>query len=158
MMPNCRVLLERLGSSKTAISHKKRREANCNSRARCTSISFSSDSVMASTSGNALEPTVLEHGKTEHTVHRETKDTDKGDLATVDTGYNESDIIADLPPAEGKKALWKVDIRLVPLLAVSGDEAYFHPAQSKLSKKLRCCTWLPSSTEVTCRSQGQVLP
>jgi hypothetical protein len=72
---------------------------------------------MASTSDNA---TALEHGKTEHMIHHETKGTVNGDLATLDAGYNESDVIANLPPAEGKKALRKVDIRLVPLLAVSG--------------------------------------
>lgn len=81
---------------------------------------------MAPTSGDALEPTALEYGKTDHTVHHETKHPVIGDLTTLDAGYNESDIIADLPPAEGKKALRKVDVRLVPLLAVSGDEACFY--------------------------------
>jgi len=49
---------------------------------------------------------------------RETKDMETDNLATLDTGYTESDIVADLPPAEGKRALRKVDFRLVPLLAV----------------------------------------
>jgi hypothetical protein len=83
---------------------------------------------MAPTSGDALEPTALESGKTEHTIHHETKDTGKGHLATLDAGYNESDIATELTPAEGKRALWKVDIRLVPLLAVSGDGVCFRLA------------------------------
>lgn len=49
---------------------------------------------------------------------RETKDMGTDNLATLDTGYTESDVVADLPPAEGKRALRKVDFRLVPLLAV----------------------------------------
>jgi hypothetical protein len=60
---------------------------------------------MAPTSGDALEPAALEYGKTDHTVHHETKDPVNGDLNTLDAGYN---------------------VRLVPLLAVSGDEACFH--------------------------------
>jgi hypothetical protein len=85
---------------------------------------------MAPTSGDALEPTALESGKTEHTnpIHHETKDTGNGHLATLDAGYNESDIATELTPAEGKRALWKVDIRLVPLLAVSGDGVCFRLA------------------------------
>lgn len=43
---------------------------------------------------------------------------ERSELATLDAGYTESDIIADLPPAEGLRALRKVDYRLVPLLAV----------------------------------------
>ena len=50
-------------------------------------------------------------------IHTE-ESTAKGELATLDTGYTESDVIADLPPAEGLRALRKVDYRLVPLLAV----------------------------------------
>jgi hypothetical protein len=51
------------------------------------------------------------------TVHTEDT-TAKGELATLDAGYTESNVIADLPPAEGHRALRKVDYRLVPLLAV----------------------------------------
>lgn len=50
-------------------------------------------------------------------VHTE-RSTAKDELATLDAGYTESDVIADLPPAEGLRALRKVDYRLVPLLAV----------------------------------------
>ena len=50
-------------------------------------------------------------------VHTEGS-TVKNELATLDAGYTESDVIADLPPAEGLRALRKVDYRLVPLLAV----------------------------------------
>ena len=50
-------------------------------------------------------------------VHTEDS-TAKGELATLDAGYTESDVTADLPPAEGLRALRKVDYRLVPLLAV----------------------------------------
>ena len=50
-------------------------------------------------------------------VHTEDS-TAKSELATLDAGYTESDVIADLPPAEGLRALRKVDYRLVPLLAV----------------------------------------
>ncbi|KAM0721089.1 hypothetical protein Q7P37_003375 [Cladosporium fusiforme] len=44
------------------------------------------------------------------------KDIARGELATLDAGY--SHVIADLPHAEGKRALRKIDYRLVPLLAV----------------------------------------
>lgn len=74
---------------------------------------------MVATNSKALDPRALERGKADLTTHHEAKDISNGDLATLDAGYNESDVIADLPPAEGKKALRKVDIRLVPLLAVS---------------------------------------
>jgi hypothetical protein len=96
---------------------------------------------MASTSGNVLEPAALEHGKTEHTIHHETKDTGNGDLATLDAGYNESDIVADLPPAAGKKALRKVDVRLVPLLAVSGNRGKRASCMRKgiAENESRCC-------------------
>lgn len=57
---------------------------------------------MAPTGESTLEPTSLEHGKTD-TTHHETKDAGNGELATLDAGYNESDIVADLPPAAGKK-------------------------------------------------------
>lgn len=67
----------------------------------------------------------IEDGKAEYTTLHETKETGNRDLATLDAGYNESDVIADLPPAEGKKALRKVDIRLVPLLAVSEERQAF---------------------------------
>lgn len=56
-----------------------------------------------------------------HDAHKAThteESTAKGELATLDAGYTESDVIADLPPAEGLRALRKVDYRLVPLLAV----------------------------------------
>lgn len=49
---------------------------------------------------------------------RETKGVGTDNLATLYTGYTESDIVADLPPAEGKRALRKIDFRLVPLLEV----------------------------------------
>jgi hypothetical protein len=108
---------------------------------------------MAPTSGDALEPTALEYGKTDHTVHHETKHPVIGDLTTLDAGYNESDIIADLPPAEGKKALRKVDIRLVPLLAVSGNRgkcgSYIRKGVAE--NEIRCCIWSLSSTGATCR-------
>lgn len=84
---------------------------------------------MGSTGNDGLEATTVEHGKAEHTTLHEAKETDNGGLATLDAGYDESDVIADLPPAEGKKALRKVDMRLVPLLAVSTD----HLARRKLS-------------------------
>jgi hypothetical protein len=58
----------------------------------------------------------IEHGTSEP-LHAENS-TVKGELATLDAGYSESDVIADLPPAEGLRALRKVDYRLVPLLAV----------------------------------------
>lgn len=48
-------------------------------------------------------------------VH-DAKDISKGELATLDAGY--SHVIAELPAIEGKRALRKVDYRLVPLLAV----------------------------------------
>jgi len=51
------------------------------------------------------------------TAHTENS-TAKGELATLDAGYTESDVIAELPPGEGLRALRKVDYRLVPLLAV----------------------------------------
>lgn len=44
------------------------------------------------------------------------KQNEKGGLATLDAGC--SHVIADLPPAEGKRALRKIDYRLVPLLTV----------------------------------------
>ena len=50
-------------------------------------------------------------------IHRE-RSAVKGELATLDAGFTESDVIADLPPAEGLRALRKVDYGLVPLLAV----------------------------------------
>jgi hypothetical protein len=50
--------------------------------------------------------------------HHETGSIAKVELATLDAGYSESDIIIDLPPAEGRRALKKVDYRLVPLLAI----------------------------------------
>jgi hypothetical protein len=51
-------------------------------------------------------------------AHHEIVSITKDELATLDAGYSESDIIADLPPAEGRRALRKVDYRLVPLLAI----------------------------------------
>jgi hypothetical protein len=50
--------------------------------------------------------------------HHEAGTIAKGELATLDAGYSESDIIVELPPAEGRCALRKVDYRLVPLLAI----------------------------------------
>ena len=38
------------------------------------------------------------------------------ELVTVEKGY--TNFMAELPPAEGKRALRKVDYRLIPLLAV----------------------------------------
>lgn len=46
-------------------------------------------------------------------VHTE-ESTAKGELATPDAGYTESDVITDLPPAEGLRVLRKVEYRLVP--------------------------------------------
>lgn len=66
-------------------------------------------------SGMTRDDTV-EHGNS-HALHTEDA-LAKGELATLDAGYTESDVIADLPPAEGLRALRKVDYRLVPLLAV----------------------------------------
>jgi len=57
-------------------------------------------------------------GKDAHDAVHTEDSTEKGELATLDAGYTESDVIVDLPPAEGLRALRKVDYRLVPLLAV----------------------------------------
>jgi hypothetical protein len=57
-------------------------------------------------------------GNDAHDVVHTEDSTEKGELATLDAGYTESDVIAELPPAEGLRALRKVDYRLVPLLAV----------------------------------------
>lgn len=54
---------------------------------------------------------------THQAVHAEGS-TAKGELATLDTRYTKSDVIADLPAVEGLRALRKIDCRLVPLLAV----------------------------------------
>lgn len=67
------------------------------------------------------ESGMIKNGATGHDAHEAThteESTAKGELATLDAGYTESDVIADLPPAEGLRALRKVDYRLVPLLAV----------------------------------------
>jgi hypothetical protein len=45
------------------------------------------------------------------------KDDSSGEeLITVEKGY--TDVIAELPPAEGRRILKKVDFRLVPLLSI----------------------------------------
>ena len=76
---------------------------------------------MAEKSDVSPESGLIKNGTTGHddhqTVHTEGS-TAKSELATLDDGYTESDVIADLPPAEGLRALRKVDYRLVPLLAV----------------------------------------
>ena len=52
----------------------------------------------------------MEHPGTTLTKPNHTEDsTAKGELATLDAGYTESDVIADLPPAEGLRVLRKVD-------------------------------------------------
>jgi hypothetical protein len=61
--------------------------------------------------GVTVDPAVAE-------VHHEDKSTKKSDLAILDAGCTESDVIADLPLAQGKRVLRKIDYRLVPLLAV----------------------------------------
>jgi len=76
---------------------------------------------MAEKNDVSPESGMTKNGTPGHTAHEaiHTEDsTAKGELATLDAGYTESDVIADLPPAEGLRALRKVDNRLVPLLAV----------------------------------------
>ena len=97
-------------------------------------------SNMASTNDNMQEPKALEDGRAEYTTLHETQETVNGDLATLDAGYNESDVIADLPPAAGKKALRKVDIRLVPLLAVSEKRQALYVCRRLSENELRYCT------------------
>jgi hypothetical protein len=76
---------------------------------------------MTEKTDSSAESGLAEGGISEHSgfnaVHAE-RPTVKNELATLDAGYTESDVIADLPPAEGLRALRKVDYRLVPLLAV----------------------------------------
>jgi hypothetical protein len=85
-------------------------------------IGFLSTSyTMAEKSDVSPESGVPKSGTAGHDAHEAVHtevSTSKGELATLDAGYTESDIIADLPPAEGLRALRKIDYRLVPLLAV----------------------------------------
>lgn len=77
--------------------------------------------TMAEKSDVSPESGMIKNGITGHDAHEAIhtdESTAKGELATLDAGYTESDVIADLPPAEGLRALRKVDHRLVPLLAV----------------------------------------
>jgi len=78
---------------------------------------------MAEKSDVSPESGMIKDATTRHDAHEavhteEAAENEKGGLATLDTGYTESDVIADLPPAEGLRALRKVDYRLVPLLAI----------------------------------------
>jgi hypothetical protein len=76
---------------------------------------------MAATSNGSPRSMDIKDITVDHTAsesHHETGSTAKGELATLDAGYSESDVIVDLPPAEGRRALRKVDYRLVPLLAI----------------------------------------
>lgn len=76
---------------------------------------------MAEKSDVSAESGMAKNGTAGHDAHEavHTEDsTANGGLATLDAGYSESDVIVDLPPAEGLRALRKVDYRLVPLLAV----------------------------------------
>lgn len=76
---------------------------------------------MADTNNSSPESSNTKEVAVHHTASEalhETGSIAKGELATLDAGYTESDVIADLPPAEGRRALRKVDFRLVPLLAV----------------------------------------
>lgn len=76
---------------------------------------------MAEKNDASPESGMIENGTSGHDAREaiQTEDsTEKGEFVTLDAGYTESDVIADLPPAEGLRALRKVDYRLVPLLAV----------------------------------------
>jgi hypothetical protein len=76
---------------------------------------------MAEKSDVSPESGMTKSGMAGHDAHAAVHTGDstaKDGLATLDAGYAESDVIADLPPAEGLRALRKVDYRLVPLLAV----------------------------------------
>ena len=77
--------------------------------------------TMAEKNDVSPESDMIKNGTTGYdapqAVHTE-ESTAKSELATLDAGFTESDVIADLPPAEGLRALRKVDYRLVPLLAV----------------------------------------
>jgi hypothetical protein len=76
---------------------------------------------MATTNNNSPQSVddkdfTFDHAASE--PHHEIGSIAKDELATLDAGYSESDVIIDLPPAEGRRALRKVDYRLVPLLAI----------------------------------------
>jgi hypothetical protein len=76
---------------------------------------------MATTNNGSPQSTEVKDVAVDHTAsepHHETGSIAKGELATLDAGYSESDVIIDLPPVEGRRALRKVDYRLVPLLAI----------------------------------------
>jgi hypothetical protein len=76
---------------------------------------------MAEKSDVSPESGVSKSGTAGHDAHEAVHAKDSavnGELVTLDAGYTESDVIVDLPPAEGLRALRKVDYRLVPLLAV----------------------------------------
>ena len=77
--------------------------------------------TMAEKSDVSPESGMIKNGTTGYNAHQAVhteESTAKSELATLDAGFTESDVIADLPPAEGLRALRKVDYRLVPLLAV----------------------------------------
>lgn len=74
---------------------------------------------MAHSNDNLQETKDRNDGTVDYAIHEalhDDKDIAQGELATLDAGY--SHVIADLPAAEGKRALRKIDFRLVPLLAV----------------------------------------
>lgn len=77
---------------------------------------------MADSNKTKHDTKVHSDGTVDYAVHEalhDAKDIAKGDLTTLDAGY--SHVLADLPPAEGKRVLSKIDYRLVPLLAVSSN-------------------------------------
>lgn len=77
--------------------------------------------TMAEKSDVSPESGMIKNGTTGYDAHQAVhteESTDKSELASLDAGFTKSDVIADLPPAEGLRALRKVDYRLVPLLAV----------------------------------------
>lgn len=51
-----------------------------------------------------------------HTQENAIADVSSGELITVEKGY--TDVLAELPPEEARRALSKVDYRLVPLLSL----------------------------------------
>lgn len=74
---------------------------------------------MANTNGKLQETKDHNNDTVDYAIHEalhDDKDIAQGELATLDAGY--SHVIADLPPSEAKRALRKIDFRLVPLLAV----------------------------------------
>ena len=74
---------------------------------------------MPQSNDHALETKIHGDGTVDYVLDEAvhgSKEHESRDLATIDAGY--SHVIADLPPAEGRRALRKIDYRLVPLLAV----------------------------------------